>query len=326
MPGFSYLPRFFVSQWFYHPAVPTASFAGKTIIVTGANQGLGLEAAQHVVRLGAAKVILAVRSPAKGEQAKRLIEQATGVKDVVEVWDLDLSSYKSVRTFAHRADTSLDRIDVLLENAGMSTTTYTKAENNEATITTNVISTMLLARLLLPKLEQTAQRFNTTPHLTIVSSEVHYFSNLAERKLPGSIFGNLADKKTFGSDRYMTSKLALVMAIRQWVEEVNSIKKEKNKPTVIINHINPGLCHSSLLRDVGWIQFVAKAIFGARTTEVGSRTLVDATVQDERSHGMYLSDCKVAPVSSFVTSAEGRKTAERVWDELKEILRDAERA
>ncbi|KAI4250283.1 MAG: hypothetical protein L6R42_008780, partial [Xanthoria sp. 1 TBL-2021] len=48
-----------LSQLIYKPPPPTASFANKTIIVTGANTGLGKEAATHFVRLGAAKVILA---------------------------------------------------------------------------------------------------------------------------------------------------------------------------------------------------------------------------------------------------------------------------
>lgn len=49
-------------------------------------------------------------------------------------------------------------------------------EGNESTITVNVVSTFLLALLILPKLQETAQQFNITPNLTIVSSEVHFFT------------------------------------------------------------------------------------------------------------------------------------------------------
>src|SRR6266536_1040966 len=55
--------------------VPTASFDGQTVIMTGSNTGLGLEAARHITKLGAQRVILAVRSIAKGEAAKKSIEE-----------------------------------------------------------------------------------------------------------------------------------------------------------------------------------------------------------------------------------------------------------
>ncbi|KAF5988825.1 retinol dehydrogenase 12 [Fusarium bulbicola] len=65
--------------------VPTTSFQGQTIIVTGSNTGLGLEAARHFVRLDAELVILAVRSLEKGEAAKASIEASTKRKNVVQV-------------------------------------------------------------------------------------------------------------------------------------------------------------------------------------------------------------------------------------------------
>src|SRR6185437_7107197 len=97
---------------------PTKDCTGQTIIVTGANVGLGLEAARHFVRLGAARVILAVRSVEKGEQAKADIETSTSCgKDVVQVWPVDLGSFESVKQFCRRADAELDRLDALVENA-----------------------------------------------------------------------------------------------------------------------------------------------------------------------------------------------------------------
>jgi retinol dehydrogenase-12 len=146
--------------------------------VTGANVGLGLEAARHITRLNAEKVILACRTVSKGEAAKASIEESTGRKGAVEVWQLDLGSYDSVQAFAKRA-LELPRLDVVLENAGVAIPHYSRAEDNEATITINVISTFLLALMLLPKLRESAAKFKTTPRLTIVSSEVHFFTNRA---------------------------------------------------------------------------------------------------------------------------------------------------
>ncbi|KAM0316480.1 hypothetical protein ACHAPQ_011302 [Fusarium lateritium] len=68
-----------------HIPVPTTSFKGQTIIVTGSNTGLGLEAANHFVRLDADVVILAVRSLKRGEAAKASIESSTGRKGVVQM-------------------------------------------------------------------------------------------------------------------------------------------------------------------------------------------------------------------------------------------------
>ena len=160
----------------------TKSFAGQTIIVTGSNTGIGLEAARHIVRLGAAKVILAVRSRERGTAAAQSIADSTGRAGVAEVWELDLASYESVRAFAERATTELDRLDVVVENAGLYTHKFERAEDNERTITVNVISTMLLAVLLLPKLRETAERFGRDVVLTFTGSFVHWMTEFPERR------------------------------------------------------------------------------------------------------------------------------------------------
>lgn len=190
----SFLPSFLYSQFLDTPPVPTTSFASQTVIVTGSNTGLGLEAARHIVRLGAEKVILAVRDTSKGEVAKRSIEESTQRRDVVEVWSLDLSSYESVKAFTKRAQT-LKRLDALLQNAGMMAKSFKITEQDESTITTNVTSTFLLALLILPKLRETAQKFNTLPRSTIVASDVHFITKFKERKAE-RIFDELNNEKT----------------------------------------------------------------------------------------------------------------------------------
>ena len=73
------MPRsFFVRQVLFTPPEQRQRWDGKSVIVTGANTGLGLEAARQFVSLGAEKVILAVRSLDKGERAKESIESTTG--------------------------------------------------------------------------------------------------------------------------------------------------------------------------------------------------------------------------------------------------------
>lgn len=143
--------------------------------MTGANVGLGLEAARHFARLGAARVILACRDTEKGERAKADIERSTERSGTVEVWPLDLCSFESVKQFCRRAD-QLPRLDVVVENAAVAMVgpQGALAEGYESTITVNVVSTFLMALLLLPTLRRTATKFNVQPNLVIVSSDAHF--------------------------------------------------------------------------------------------------------------------------------------------------------
>jgi retinol dehydrogenase-12 len=160
------------SNIFDTPPYPTTKFTGQTIIVTGSNCGLGREAARHFVRLDAAKVILAVRSMEKGNDAKSSLEASEKRVGVVEVWHLDLGSYASLKNFAAKAQ-ELERLDVVTENAGIKTEKWVMVEDNESQITVNFVSTFLLGLLLLPKLRGTAERYNVVPRLNIVASFVH---------------------------------------------------------------------------------------------------------------------------------------------------------
>lgn len=322
--GPSFYLSFVYSQLFVRLPHPDADFSGQTIIVTGSNVGLGLEAARHFTRLNAAKVILAVRDIKKGQAAMRSIEESTGRKGggVVEVWHLDLSRYESIKDFARRA-AQLPRLDVLLENAGLAADKYQAFEDNESTITVNVISTCLLALLLLPKLRETAHRFNgepRLPHLVIVSSEVHYLTSFPEQSAAhGEILKTLNDKDTANmSDRYNVSKLLEVFFTRELAARSSS----KNDKDVVINFLNPGLCHSELGRNAGWDLWLMKAAL-ARSTEQGSRTLVHACTAGEESHGQYMSNCEVSDVAPMVKKDEvedGGRLQKRVWEEVTRKL------
>jgi retinol dehydrogenase 12 len=176
---------FFRSQLFVKLPVPTKSFAGKTAIVTGSNTGMGLEAARHLARLGASKVILAVRNLDKGKAAAASIVKTTGVStNIVEAWELDLSDYSSVKSFAARAEAELSRLDVVIENAGMMTQNFEFAGDDERTIKVNVVSTMLLALLLLPKLRKTAEEFEVDVVLTFTGSWMHWTTDFPEQDAP----------------------------------------------------------------------------------------------------------------------------------------------
>ncbi|KAF3001467.1 hypothetical protein E8E13_008424 [Curvularia kusanoi] len=314
---------FVYRQLFSKLPYPKFDYTGKTVIVTGANVGLGKEAARHFTRLGASTVILAVRSLEKGEAAKRDIESSTRRENVVQVWQLDMSSYQSVLAFAAKANKELDRVDVALLNAGVARGVWELAEGEESTITVNVISTFLLAFSLLPILKSTAQTHNVRPTLTIVASEVHAWAKFEERKAPsGKIFETLSsNQNTPGAmdDRYMVSKLLEVLVVR-------AIAEQKSAPQipVTINCVNPGLCHSELAREAGWGLAVLK-FFLARTPEVGSRNYIHAASLGPESHGQYVSDCVVEKPSGYVLSEEGWRDQQRVWKELVDKLEGIEK-
>lgn len=144
--------------------------------MTGANVGLGREAARHFCRLGAARVILACRDLDKGRAAGADIEASTSRPGVVEAWQVDLGSFESVREFCRRAGDELDRVDVVVENAGVAIGTYVECDGGfESTIAVNVVSTFLMALLLLPVLRRTAAVHNVEPRLVVVSSDAHLF-------------------------------------------------------------------------------------------------------------------------------------------------------
>lgn len=142
--------------------------------MTGANTGLGFEAAKHLVELGAARVIMGVRNASAGEIAKEEIETATGISNVAKVWALDMSSYDSVKSFAKKAIAELDRIDALIENAAVAMSQRVLAEGHTLPVTVNVFSTFLLGVLLLPKMSEGARQFGILPHLVIVTSRASF--------------------------------------------------------------------------------------------------------------------------------------------------------
>ena len=87
---------------------------GKIVVITGANTGIGYECTNVIAGLGAEKVILACRNPELGQAAvKRLGHQN------IEFMQLDLNDFKSVKAFADAYNAKFDRVDILLNNAGI---------------------------------------------------------------------------------------------------------------------------------------------------------------------------------------------------------------
>ena len=118
-------------------------------------------------------------------------------------------------------------------------------------------------------------------------------------------------------DRYNVSKMLEVLACREITRE-----RPNSQMKVTMNFVNPGWCHSELLREItNPIVGLMKKIF-CRTTEVGSRTLVHAGVAGPETHGQYLDSCQVKPCAPLVEGKEGPEIQRRVWEELAAKLEE----
>jgi retinol dehydrogenase-12 len=108
-------------KWWKTLPETNKDLTGRNVIVTGANSGVGLEAARLFYNMNPARLVLAVRSKEKGEEAKKDIESKKNSfgRTSVEVWELNLESFESVKQFAKRCNDELQRLDILMENAGL---------------------------------------------------------------------------------------------------------------------------------------------------------------------------------------------------------------
>lgn len=275
------------------------------------------------MKLNARKIILGCRNLAKGLESQHKIEKATNKLGVIEVWEIDLGIFSSVRNFCQRA-TNLERVDVVVENAALMSSNYECFEGYERQVTVNIISTWLMALMLLPIMKQTSHAFYQSskdrPHLTIVGSNAHFYAPFESRK-QNFIFETLKGDSNMVL-RYHDTKLVSLLFARAISDRMEAPGKDL---AVVLNMVDPGYCQSDLMRERPY-PFPVSSILGflywvlARTAEMGSRTFIAAASAGIESHGLYLEDCRPSTPSAFVTSREGQKAQGRVFDELARIL------
>jgi NAD(P)-dependent dehydrogenase (short-subunit alcohol dehydrogenase family) len=142
------------SRW---TAADLPSFADRTVVVTGANSGLGLITARELARVGA-HVVLAVRDPARGERVAATIPGST------EVRRLDLADLASIEAFA---DGWSGRLDVLVNNAGVMAVPEQRTKDGfELQIGTNHLGHFALTNRLLPQITDRVVTISSTAHRT----------------------------------------------------------------------------------------------------------------------------------------------------------------
>jgi NAD(P)-dependent dehydrogenase (short-subunit alcohol dehydrogenase family) len=182
----------------------TYDLKGKTIIVTGANSGIGKAAAVQLAALGA-DVIMPCRSLERGQRALEDVRKWSGSQRV-ELMQLELASQKSIRVFAEKFKKKHKRLDVLIHNAANFDKTITKPvlteEGVETIFATNHIGPFLLTGLMLDLLKKSAP----SRIITVSSKGLLVYPNL------GMEFNNLNGERKFSSQHaYFLSKQAQVM-------------------------------------------------------------------------------------------------------------------
>ena len=298
------------------------TFTDKTIIVTGSNTGLGLEAANKFAAQGCARLILAVRSEEKGERVRKLIQHvASDPKCKVEVWKLDMLDYDSIRAFVKRCETEISRLDIAVLNAGVFSRDYkTSAYGWEHTLQVNVLSTAALAILLLPKLKE-SKTTDHTPLLEIVGSGRHYHVKLTEAEKNDdkvNVVENFNAKDTLGGNRLYTGTKLLLMYV------VETLAKQVPSSEVLIQAVCPGACASELARDMDGIAIraakVAASALVLRTAEEGSRTLVSGTNVGEKGHGRFWRNDIIQEPAPLLQGEVGERLRKKVWGEVVDAV------
>jgi NAD(P)-dependent dehydrogenase (short-subunit alcohol dehydrogenase family) len=284
----------FLTQAWTPPTDPTTSFAGKTIVITGANSGLGFEAALKVYQLGCSVLILGVRDLAKGEVAKKEILNRAGKGEeegMIEVWSCDMDDYEILQAFVGKIG-ELERVDAVVLNAGVFGVKYEKGRYGwEEVLQVNVLSTALLGILLLPLLKAAKRaEGERVPVLEFVGSEGHALVSVEqERREQQNLLGSYNREESFlPRVQYQTSKL-FVMYIMQTLASLATLPD--GKPEVTVLAVCPGGAKSNLSRGYeGVVAGVFKWVFGSlflRTTEQGARTLVSGLLLGEEAQGGF---------------------------------------
>ncbi|KAK0625082.1 hypothetical protein B0T17DRAFT_617218 [Bombardia bombarda] len=311
---------FFRNQFIAKPQwpAPGTTLSGKTTIVTGSNTGLGYEAARQLLALNLSRLILAVRSPEKGEAAAAALRSLHPTA-TIEVWPLDMTLYTSIQAFANRASTDLTRIDIVILNAGIYKLKYgtVPSTGHEEVFQVNYLSTVLLAVLLLPILKSKSRNnkdLQQTPHITIVSAALTLNATIPNPVANQPLISSLNHPTNPREEQYTTSKLLAHMFLWKLVDFVSA-------SDVIVNLADPAWCKgTSLSRDLtNPLLKVFIKLFGAatgRTKEVGASCFVDAVVnKGQESHGCFLMSWGIHPFPALLYTPEGKVAIDRLWDE-----------
>ncbi len=281
---------------------------GKVIIVTGGNSGLGFESVKALAQKGAT-VILTSRSVEKGESAKK---EMGVVKGKIEVMQLDLQDFDSIKNFAKEFKAKYNRLDVLLNNAGIMMTPYFKTkEGLEGQLGTNHFGHFKLTGHLLDVIKSTPNS-----RVVNVSSNAHKqgsmdFDNLLFEK------GGYSSMKAYG--RAKLANLLFTYELQRFFE--------KNNIDSIAVSAHPGFSRTNLARYIEgkfWVKILMPvAWFFSQNQENGAlpqiRASVDKNVEGAEYYGPH-KGMKGYPVKvESNEKSHNEADAKKLWDVSEEI-------
>jgi len=249
--------------------------SGKIIIITGANSGIGFEAAREIVRKSA-EVIVASRDAFKAEAA--ILKIKDEIPDAkLKFMELNLANLDSVRKFAEEFKSKYTRLDILLNNAGIMMVPYGKTiDGFENTVGTNHLGHFLLTGLLLDRLSSTQGA-----RVVNVSSNAHYGGDMDFDNL---LFENEQDYTPMKA--YSRSKLANLLFTYELQRRFESKGMD-----VIALAAHPGISATNLAKHlfskrITWlIQPLMKIIF--QSSAMGALPSLRAAVDPEARGGLY---------------------------------------
>lgn len=265
----------------------------KTILVTGATDGIGRQTALELARLGH-KVLLHGRDREKGARVLEALNRAS-CNENLALYLADFADLASVRRMAEDILREQERLDVLINNAG----TFSKervltADGTELTFAVNHLAPFLLTNLLLELIKASAPA-----RIVNVSSGSHRSAHVVDLE-------NLQGEKAYdGYDAYALSKLANILF-------TNELSRRLEGSGVTANSLHPGVIDTKLLR-------MSYALDGA-TLEEGARTSVYlATAPEvEEVSGKYYSAMAEKPVSDLAKDESLQKKLWKVSETLVE--------
>jgi NAD(P)-dependent dehydrogenase (short-subunit alcohol dehydrogenase family) len=272
---------------------------GKTVLVTGANQGIGKAAAIELARRGA-KVVLVCRSEPKGRAALEDVRAAAKGKEP-ELYVADFARLADVRRVAADFSKAHDRLDVLLNNAGLIVPSFhTTADGLEETFAVNHLAPFVLTAELLDLVKATAAREGEA-RIVNVSSRAHRGGKMRWDDLEGR-------KGYSAMTAYSQSKLANILFTYELARRLEGTQ-------VTVNCLHPGVIASGFGQTYKGVFSVlvrlAKPFL--LTTEEGAKTSVYLASSPEvlGVTGKYFVECK-AVASNAVSYDEASWT--RLWE------------
>lgn len=285
----------FGSRTSAYDVVAGLDLSGRTIIVTGANTGIGEPTARALAGAGA-RVIFACRQAATGEEAVARARAAYPLCKA-EFAELDLASLASIRRFAERLDAP--KIDVLVCNAGLATLDWAQTDEGfERIVGVCHIGHFLLARLLMPRLLASG-----APRVVMVSSTSH-------RTPPKLDFTQLPmTRANFnGMTAYGQAKLCNVLMAK-------SLQRRYGSRGLTACALHPGtLVTTDIGRNSKLVGALMKLVSPfTKNPAQGAATTVYAAVYEPAAElaGQYLRDCHIEPCSP---EANDPAVAQRLWD------------